>query len=556
MKRFMSFALSLILIFVMLPTAFAAETVTPTPPSWVDADEYAVLPDGVAYQEENWEKILKLRADAEKGNLAPEKGDELYDLYYNPGTAFENGKNAPSVDFELTLISAKYASNANKQGISQSMQSCETSAYTLKKDYPEHPGVPIIYLWNARSFLWNMKMSDDYQDQQFFYGALALALKYPQFTVDQMLDNEFMRQLPQEKMAFVKNLLVVTLDGEKVHPSRIYYKSGREDSYAHARYGRTMVPLRRLAELVGATVEYENATKRITITRATDEIVMTIDSKQAYRNGEAFEMDVAPYVENGRTYVPVRYIAEFFGQKVEWLPERREVRITENKEAVAPSNLESWALGMGAVLSYMNHAEEETLFGGKKRFGANPVGSAVNNRLETTGPDFAKQSFENGWAITDRASLLETVSWLLAEGHNAAFMETARTDCPELYQKWGGKGILCWDMFRISSLVQWGYLAGYITYPEALALLEPAAQTVRNNFSSWDEAYENYLDGYSWWSGTYTSGVNTWDTERGTYYQELKKLPRTAALFDDSLFKTPVIGVPNLTAEQLLSAVD
>lgn len=44
----------------------------------------------------------------------------------------------------------------------------------------------------------------------------------------------------------------------------------------------------------------------------------------------------------------------------------------------------------------------------------------------------------------------------------------------ELSKKWGDRGILCWDLFRMSNLVQWGYLAGYITYPEALALLEPA----------------------------------------------------------------------------------
>lgn len=78
-----------------------------------------------------------------------------------------------------------------------------------------------------------------------------------------------------------------------------------------------MVPVRRLAELMGAEVAYQSG--RVTITRGGDTIVMTIGSKQAQVNGSPLEMDVAPYIENGRTYIPVRYMAEFFGQTVEWV---------------------------------------------------------------------------------------------------------------------------------------------------------------------------------------------------------------------------------------------
>lgn len=82
---------------------------------------------------------------------------------------------------------------------------------------------------------------------------------------------------------------------------------------------------------------------------------------------------------------------------------------------------------------------------------------------------------------------------------------------------------------------------------EALALLEPAAQLLRENFSSWDEAYENYLDGYNWWARNNVLGQDVWETDRGRLYREMKADPATAAIFNDSLFQTGVIPVPGLS---------
>lgn len=67
----------------------------------------------------------------------------------------------------------------------------------------------------------------------------------------------------------------------------------------------------------------------------------------------------------------------------------------------------------------------------------------------------------------------------------------------------------------MSNLVQFGYEAGYVTYEEALVLLEPAAKRLQASFSSWRRAYENYLDGYGWWSGTgYAGAKRLGDGER------------------------------------------
>ena len=124
-----------------------------------------------------------------------------------------------------------------------------------------------------------------------------------------------------------------------------------------------------------------------------------------------------------------------------------------------------------------------------------------------------------------------------------------------LSEKWGDRGILCWDLFRMSDLVQWGYTAGYVTYTEALALLEPAATLLCETFSSWDEAYENYLDGYNWWARNNVQGQNVWETERGETYVRMRESEETGYLFDDALFSEGVTPVPGITAQQLLDEV-
>ena len=105
----------------------------------------------------------------------------------------------------------------------------------------------------------------------------------------------------------------------------------------------------------------------------------------------------------------------------------------------------------------------------------------------------------------------------------------------------------------MSNLVQWGYVAGYVTYPEALALLEPAATLLQKNFKNWNEAFENYLDGYNWWARENVGTKDPWTVTRGPYVKKL--MQNYSELFDNSLFKNPIRSVDGVTAEQLLASV-
>ena len=82
---------------------------------------------------------------------------------------------------------------------------------------------------------------------------------------------------------------------------------------------RTLVPMRRIFEAMGATVTWSEPLQTITSVRNQDTITMTIGDDTVYRNGTAvYTMDVPAQIMQDRTMVPVRAIAESFGASVGW----------------------------------------------------------------------------------------------------------------------------------------------------------------------------------------------------------------------------------------------
>ncbi len=92
--------------------------------------------------------------------------------------------------------------------------------------------------------------------------------------------------------------------------------------------GRTMVPLRDIFEALDTEVDYDAETRAITGTTAQTSIQLTVDSTQATVNGEEVTLDAPATVMDGRTLVPVRFIAESTGQDVGWEARTRTVLIT------------------------------------------------------------------------------------------------------------------------------------------------------------------------------------------------------------------------------------
>ena len=92
--------------------------------------------------------------------------------------------------------------------------------------------------------------------------------------------------------------------------------------------GRTFVPIRFIAETFGSKVAWIPATRSITITLGTTTIGLQIGNKTVVVNGKIIALEAAPYIKNSRTMVPLRVISESFGGDVAWDPALKVITIS------------------------------------------------------------------------------------------------------------------------------------------------------------------------------------------------------------------------------------
>ncbi|TCP52402.1 glycosyl hydrolase family 18 (putative chitinase) [Tumebacillus sp. BK434] len=100
----------------------------------------------------------------------------------------------------------------------------------------------------------------------------------------------------------------VVLDGYNlpIDPKPILYKD------------RVMVPFRPLAEALGIKVEWEPKTSTVIADSNGKELRMQIGNKTAWVGGKAVQLDVAPFITEGRSLIPLRFFSEHAGAQVRW----------------------------------------------------------------------------------------------------------------------------------------------------------------------------------------------------------------------------------------------
>ncbi|MCL0043771.1 stalk domain-containing protein, partial [Peptococcaceae bacterium] len=95
------------------------------------------------------------------------------------------------------------------------------------------------------------------------------------------------------------------------------------------RDGRIFVPVRFLSNALGITNDHINwDDPKITLNQPGFPVVeLIIGERCIVVDGQSKQMDVAPLIENGRTMLPARFVAEALGYQVRWYPVSRSVII-------------------------------------------------------------------------------------------------------------------------------------------------------------------------------------------------------------------------------------
>jgi hypothetical protein len=100
--------------------------------------------------------------------------------------------------------------------------------------------------------------------------------------------------------------------------------------------GRTLVPIRAVIESLGGTVGWDAGSRTAAISLDGTEVKLVIGKSSALVNGKSTPIDstnpkVVPQVLNGRTMLPLRFVAESLGADVQWQGSTRTITVTYPK---------------------------------------------------------------------------------------------------------------------------------------------------------------------------------------------------------------------------------
>ncbi len=107
--------------------------------------------------------------------------------------------------------------------------------------------------------------------------------------------------------AFSQTPVQIIVNGKKIS----------EDAEPQIVNNRIMVPLKFIAETLGASVKWDNQIKQVNITGDSIDVSLSL-SGDACKNGERISLDRPATIENGRILVPIRFVTISLGLNIAW----------------------------------------------------------------------------------------------------------------------------------------------------------------------------------------------------------------------------------------------
>lgn len=102
---------------------------------------------------------------------------------------------------------------------------------------------------------------------------------------------------------------------------------------------RTMVPIRFISETLGYKVTWDNGKREVGVKGKDTEILLKADSKNALVNGKEVKLDSPASIKKDRTFVPLRFVAENLKAEVKWDKENFKVIINDKNSSSLSLNL-------------------------------------------------------------------------------------------------------------------------------------------------------------------------------------------------------------------------
>jgi len=92
--------------------------------------------------------------------------------------------------------------------------------------------------------------------------------------------------------------------------------------------GRTLLPMRDVFESLGASVNWNPTTQSISAQAGAKNILLAVNNSVAFVNGQGVSLDQPAILVGGRAFVPLRFVAQATGARVDWNAPLRLVSIS------------------------------------------------------------------------------------------------------------------------------------------------------------------------------------------------------------------------------------
>jgi carboxyl-terminal processing protease len=130
-------------------------------------------------------------------------------------------------------------------------------------------------------------------------------------------------KLPPEKEP-----LKITLALNKKE-AQVGQKAVALDAIPYLRNGRTLVPLRFMAEAFGSQVSWDKSKQAVVIVSGAKRIVLSPGEPKALIDGKEVKLEAPAELVNGRSFVPLRFISESLGARVDFSSAKQEIYIVK-----------------------------------------------------------------------------------------------------------------------------------------------------------------------------------------------------------------------------------
>jgi len=127
-----------------------------------------------------------------------------------------------------------------------------------------------------------------------------------------------------------KDSIILSIDNyvATVDGALRWLDENNKNVYPYIENDRTYVPLRFIGESMGAQVNWDAETAAITVNLGENNVIMTVGKTAYFINGEQKEMDVTPVIKEDRTFVPIKFVSEALSKSVYWNANSRVVIVT------------------------------------------------------------------------------------------------------------------------------------------------------------------------------------------------------------------------------------